>query len=152
LWEGWDVGSAEFGGGSYNHGWSGGPLTLMHEYIAGIVPGDAGYKKFSIMSRMGNLNSIHCVTPTSKGNIKVDIKKQGGTIKMDLTVPENTLATIGIPKAGTVIKKIYANNVLLITKERTVSKVNGLKYLGEDKDYILFQVLPGHWTFSNQKQ
>ena len=152
LWEGWDVGSAEFGGGSYNHGWSGGPLTLMHEYIAGIAPVDAGYKKYSIMPRMGDLSSIHCVTPTPKGDIKVDIKKQDETIKMDLIVPENTQATIGIPKAGTVIKKIYANNVLLITKERSVSKEKGIKYLGEDENYILFQVLPGPWTFSNQKR
>ena len=30
LWEGWGIGSEGFGGGTYNHAWSGGPLTILH--------------------------------------------------------------------------------------------------------------------------
>ena len=30
LWEGWGIGSEGFGGGTYNHAWSGGPLTSFH--------------------------------------------------------------------------------------------------------------------------
>ncbi len=41
LWEGWGIGPEGYGGGSYNHGWSGGPLTLMMQYIAGVAPNPA---------------------------------------------------------------------------------------------------------------
>ena len=38
LWEGWGIGKAGFGGGSVNHAWSGGTLTLLSQYVAGIRP------------------------------------------------------------------------------------------------------------------
>ena len=104
------------------------------------------------MPKMGNLNSIHCITPTSRGNIEVSIKKQDEKVKMDLSIPENSKAIIGIPKAGIVIKKIYANNILLEMKQMTDFKKYGVKYFGEDKNYILFHVLPGKWEFTTQKQ
>ena len=33
LWEGWGIGSKGFGGGSYNHAWSGGPLTILSQIL-----------------------------------------------------------------------------------------------------------------------
>jgi hypothetical protein len=46
LWEGWGIGKEGYGGGSYNHGWSGGPLTLLMEYVCGILPLEPGFSKF----------------------------------------------------------------------------------------------------------
>ncbi|MEL6925398.1 MAG: glycoside hydrolase, partial [Bacteroidota bacterium] len=55
LWEGWDIGSATWGGGTYNHAWSGGGLTLMAEYVAGVRPSEAGYSKIRIAPQLGFL-------------------------------------------------------------------------------------------------
>ena len=46
LWEGWGIGSKGFGGGSYNHAWSGGPLTILSQYFAGISPLKPAFKEF----------------------------------------------------------------------------------------------------------
>jgi hypothetical protein len=147
LWEGWDIGSAEYGGGSYNHGWAGGPLTLMHEYIAGIAPTGAGYKTFSVMPQMGNLKSVHCVTPTVKGSISLDIKRSDKALNLNLEVPRNTTGLIGIPKRGMGIKRIFANNNLVFSKEYGANNSSNLKYKGEDENYYLFVVPEGNWVF-----
>lgn len=36
LWEGWGIGSEGFGGGTYNHAWSGGPLTILSQYMPAL--------------------------------------------------------------------------------------------------------------------
>src|ERR1035441_7430937 len=48
LWEGWGIGAEGYGGGSYNHGWSGGPLTLMMQYVVGIAPTSTGYATYHV--------------------------------------------------------------------------------------------------------
>ncbi|OAV42866.1 alpha-L-rhamnosidase C-terminal domain-containing protein [Lewinella sp. 4G2] len=47
LFEGWGIGKEGYGGGTYNHAWSGGALTIMNKYLAGAVatsPGWATYR------------------------------------------------------------------------------------------------------------
>ena len=36
-------------GGSDNHAWTGGPLTLMEEFIAGIYPTTPGFETYRIL-------------------------------------------------------------------------------------------------------
>ncbi|HEY9155885.1 MAG TPA: hypothetical protein VIM69_12185, partial [Opitutaceae bacterium] len=48
LWEGWGIGEKGFGGGTINHAWSGGPLTIMSQYFAGIAPTSPAYKTYRI--------------------------------------------------------------------------------------------------------
>ena len=38
LWEGWGIGAEGYGGGTTNHAWSGGGLTLLYQYAAGVSP------------------------------------------------------------------------------------------------------------------
>jgi len=148
LWEGWDIGSAEYGGGSYNHGWAGGPLTLMHEYIAGIAPTEAGYKTFSVMPQMGDLKSVHCITPTVKGNIILDLKRNNKTLSVKIQVPPNTTGTVGIPKIGMDIKRIYANGKLVFSKTNGAKNSSEVKYKGEDGNYYIFDMQEGKWLFT----
>jgi hypothetical protein len=59
LWEGWGIGSEGYGGGSYNHGWASGPMTLMQEYVAGNAPLAPGFKSFAVLPDMGYLNRVN---------------------------------------------------------------------------------------------
>ncbi|MFP4367340.1 MAG: hypothetical protein ACOCU3_00265 [bacterium] len=43
LWEGWGIGRSGYGGGSANHAWSGGGLTILSQYVAGIYPVEPAY-------------------------------------------------------------------------------------------------------------
>ncbi len=34
------------GGGTYNHAWSGGPLTMMSQYVLGVAPESVAYGRY----------------------------------------------------------------------------------------------------------
>jgi len=147
LWEGWGIGSEGYGGGSYNHGWSGGPLTLLSQYVAGIAPDKPAYETFTIMPQPGNLKEIHCVSPSSKGNITMDLIIGENKVKMDVSIPSGTHATIGIPKQSFNLLKISVNGKLLIQNKKTIAAVYGVNYLGDNSDYYLFRVRQGKYSF-----
>ncbi len=148
LWEGWGIGKEGYGGGSYNHGWSGGSLTLLSQYVAGIEPDKPGYESFKIMPQLGGLNEVHCTAPTPKGNIHVDISQSGNKFTLKINVLNNTEAIIGIPKDNIVQRHIKANNKLIYDDYIIVKQINGIKYAGENENYYLFNVQKGGWVFT----
>ncbi len=105
LWEGWRIGSGTYGGGSYNHGWSGGPLTLLSQYVAGIQPANDGFTEVFIKPQMAHLQWINCVVPHKKGLIKVQLQK---TKQQQLKV----VATLPAKLAGNFV---WNNRTILLT-------------------------------------
>lgn len=97
LWEGWGIGKEGFGGGTYNHAWSGGPLTLMSKYIAGIAPLEAGYKRFAVRPQLGGLSDIEATVDSVAGKITIAIKRSNESMSLTLTVPEGTTAEVFLP-------------------------------------------------------
>ncbi|HYD85143.1 MAG TPA: hypothetical protein VEA63_13855, partial [Opitutus sp.] len=49
LWEGWGIGAEGYGGGTINHAWSGGPLTIMSQYFAGIAPTSPAFATYHVL-------------------------------------------------------------------------------------------------------
>lgn len=148
LWEGWGIGSEGYGGGSYNHGWSGGPLTLLSQYVAGIAPGEPAYKTFTIMPQLGDLHEIYCITPTVKGNVVLDVKRESNKkLSLIVEIPSNTLSTVGIPKLETGVSKISVNGKLILENKKRVINKKGVKYKSENDNYFFFDVKPGKWSF-----
>jgi len=150
LWEGWGVGSAGYGGGSYNHGWSGGPLTLLHQYVAGIAPEQPGFETFRIVPQLGPLNEIHCITPTVKGNVSVDIKRGDHTISLSVNIPPGTKARVGVPKIAAQPSKITVNNKVIHEHGTHPIDHPSITYLREDSTYCYFEVKPGEWKFMSE--
>jgi alpha-L-rhamnosidase len=110
LWEGWDIGNATYGGGTYNHGWTGGPLTLMHEYIAGV-----NYKSnhVEIMPQFADLVGFNIKTNTNLGIIESDFQKQDEKITYKITLPKMISGKIGVPKIeGLDATKIKLNGII----------------------------------------
>jgi alpha-L-rhamnosidase len=126
LWEGWEIGSATFGGGTYNHGWTGGPLSLMSAYIAGVKPTNFAYASYSIKPQLMHLENINCTVPTMKGFINVDFKVNGKPSLLIKTI--NGKGEIAIPKRF-FKKRITVNG-------KVISKV--FKYLNEDDEYFYY--------------
>jgi len=142
LWEFWNTG----GMGTYNHGWNA-PNTILSQYIAGVAPVDAAWKTYHIKPQLGSLNSVQVRVPSVKGNIDVDIRKSGKQFGIKLNSPEGTTAIVGIPKKNFNVSEVYANQQL-VWRSKFTGEVNGVTPKGEDRDYILFSVDPGEWTFS----
>lgn len=90
LWEFFNL------GGSYNHAWSGGPLIILSQYIAGIEPTKAGFKEFDVKPEMCNLKHVSTVVPSVSGDIKLNINAASG-YKVSITVPKGTKARLLLP-------------------------------------------------------
>jgi alpha-L-rhamnosidase len=98
LWENFArAGSDEPGSGTYNHAWSGGPLTMMHQYVAGIEPTEPGFKRFSVKPQLAPLGQVECVVPTQFGPITFSATRDdAGQIGIKLTVPKGTTADVKV--------------------------------------------------------
>jgi hypothetical protein len=139
LWEGWGIGKKGYGGGTYNHAWSGGPLTMLSQYAAGVAPTKPGFKEFAVLPQMGPLKQIETVVPTQYGDIELKLQNKKA-FSMDLTVPKETSAVIGIPK------NINPSSIRINGKSVYKSgKASAGNYAGEDDRWIKYSLKAGNW-------
>ena len=82
LWEGWDIGSRTYGGGTYNHAWSGGSLTILSQYIGGISTQEPRFKRFEVNPQLGSLRSLCVTVPTVFGVIDLTVTKTDSILKI----------------------------------------------------------------------
>ena len=87
--------------GTYNHGWSGGPLTILSQKVCGIEPTSPGFQTFRIRPQMGYLNRAACTVESVSGEIKVSIQKKGKKLQLNVSVPQGTQAEVVFPNGKT---------------------------------------------------
>jgi hypothetical protein len=97
LWEGWGIGAEGYGGGTYNHGWSGGPLTLLSKYVAGVAPASPGYETFRIAPQPGQLTEVAATVPSVRGVFTVRYRIEGDRMDFHATFPEGVAGKIVLP-------------------------------------------------------
>jgi hypothetical protein len=95
LYEGWEEGG--YGGGSTNHAWSGGMLTVIAENICGVRPVVAGWKEFEICP-VPVIKECSIGIPSVSGYISSSFKDSDESFILNVTVPEGTLAHITLPE------------------------------------------------------
>lgn len=97
LFEGWGIGDQGFGGGTINHAWSGGPLTVLCQYLCGIEPTAPGFRRFDVKPRLGILKTASASLETNYGMIRVSISRKSVKARvasLAIDVPEGTSATV----------------------------------------------------------
>ncbi|TAE24260.1 MAG: hypothetical protein EAZ91_20750 [Cytophagales bacterium] len=146
LWEGWDIGSATYGGGTYNHGWSGGPLSLLSGYVAGLAPDLPGYTRFRVRPQPGSLRRIDTRTETVRGTIRTAFRRENGQTRLTVNVPPGTEATLSLPADPTQTKTLTLNGKSVWKNGRGMSSV----FRGVDGGYLTVAVGPGQWTLVGQ--
>jgi hypothetical protein len=97
LFEGWGIGADGFGGGTINHAWSGGPLTILSQKVCGVEPVSPGFRTFRIAPQLGSLTEASTTIASVHGEIKVAILKKGKKLKIDITVPDGTSCEVVFP-------------------------------------------------------
>lgn len=124
LFEGWGIGRDGYGGGSTNHAWSGGGLTILAQYVCGIYPLEPAWKKFMVKPDLGGLEFAETGNETLAGKVAVKVTKTKSGMNIHLTVPDGSEAVVYMP-----------------VKERTViingQKVNSKEEEGAFKLYTL---------------
>ena len=92
----------KYSGGSYNHGWSGGPLTILSQKVCGVEPTSPGFKTFRVKPQLGYLKQASCCVNSVSGDISVNIQRKGKKkLQISLTVPEGTSAEVVFPSGKT---------------------------------------------------
>jgi alpha-L-rhamnosidase len=105
LWEVWNTG----GWGTNNHAWSGGPLTLLSQYVAGIEPTSAGYATFRIAPNPAELRSFALSVPSPRGEITAQYQRGDDRISLDVTVPTGAIATVILPTCYGALRDLRVN-------------------------------------------
>ncbi len=145
LWEDWKIGGS--GGGTINHAWCGGALTLLSQYGAGVAPVTPGYGTYHVLPQMGPLKHIRTTIPSVKGDIGLELLDEPGAFTMHLVSPAGTTAIIGIPKPpGSAITSVQANGITVWEDGGPTGTVDGLDFMEESEDYIKFSAQPGSWV------
>jgi hypothetical protein len=97
LWENFGGKGGKGGSGTYNHAWSGGPLTMLSQYAAGLAPAEPGWKRLAVRPQPGPLKRIEACVSTPHGEVQLLLRREGGGLRMELTVPPGTRATVEVP-------------------------------------------------------
>lgn len=129
LFEGWGIGAEGFGGGTYNHAWSGGGLTLLAQKVCGIAPVKPGFKEFSVMPQMGPLVQAETSLLSVNGRISIALNRSGKDLKIRLNVPPNTQALLPIKADVRQVSLngdvIYKNKQFCFGKRYKIDSLNG---------------------------
>lgn len=97
LYEGWGIGENGFGGGTVNHAWSGGSITVIASELCGIRPVKAAYEEFDVKPVMGIFKTFSIDFPTLKGTVGFSCKPAGEGYEWTVTVPEGAKANVFVP-------------------------------------------------------
>jgi alpha-L-rhamnosidase len=143
LWEHFDL-----QGSSQNHAWSGGPLTLLSQYVAGVAPETPGFESYHVLPELGDLTSVEAVVPSIRGKIKVSIHRDPATFSLNLESPPGTSAIVGIPVSigGKATRQITMGN-LLVWNNGVFAPGITPPSAGSRDGFIKFKVPPGHSSF-----
>lgn len=145
LWERWEYATGSEMN-SHNHPMMGSVDSWFYKYVLGIIPdiNGPGFEKFIIHPYLfsdlkfaeGEFNSI-------KGVIKSAWRKESGYIILDVTIPENSVATLYIPTRE--LDSITESN-------KRIELVKGVEFLRGEGDYGVFSVGSGTYHFKSRWQ
>ena len=99
LWEGWGLGAEGFGGGTYNHAWSGGPLTILSQRVAGVEPAEVGWGRYRLSPQLSGLDSVLAGVPVPGGTLEVEwTRTADGATQGEIRPPEGLAGELLLPE------------------------------------------------------
>lgn len=97
LYEGWGIGANGFGGGTTNHAWSGGPLTVISQCLMGVRPVKPGWTRFEVDPQIVRFQKASITIPTVIGTVGTSFRKTNGKTTLRITVPKGSEALLYLP-------------------------------------------------------
>jgi hypothetical protein len=146
LFEGWGIGENGFGGGSVNHAWSGGGLTVLSQYLCGISPVKPGYRLFQVLPRPGPVKSASATVASVAGNIMSSFTNDAQNFTLIVDAPISTTAIAGIPAKG--YTRITLNDKVIWRNGKFLANKWVSPFIDDQTAFIKFKVPPGTWKFS----
>lgn len=136
LFEDWRKGGS--GGGSTNHAWSGGPLTVISRYLCGVSPLEPGFKIFLVAPDPVSFKTASISIPTVSGTITSEFENSENSFMLKLDVPQGTKAIVALP--------VFVNDISKVKIDgKTPSKAQmEAKEEYKQKGKICFNLNPGN--------
>lgn len=94
LFEGWEEGG--YGGGSTNHAWSGGMLTVIAENVCGVKPVESAWKTIEICPNPV-ISQCAIEIPSVQGLVKSAFSDNDTDFSMTFTIPDGANAKVTLP-------------------------------------------------------
>jgi alpha-L-rhamnosidase len=128
------------------HPWGGGVTKWLSEEVLGIKPTSPGFSTFDVTPHLGRtLSSVSGKTPTPHGTISADFNVSTGACAV--SVPDGTVARVGIPKVEKTIKAIRVNGTL--AWDGAFHAVAGIGDVTSDSQFVyLTGVQPGSYSIA----
>lgn len=147
LYEGWAIGAK--GGGTRNHAWSGGALTILSQYLCGISPAAPGYEKIAIRPQPADIGWARAEVESVKGKIVSSFRNSDEAFELEVLIPEGTAAYVSIPRDK--VKSISCNGVEIMKNRKF--RQNGLTgAFSADDTYFTFELKSGEYEFKAARQ
>ena len=144
LWEMWKV---EPGKG-YNHGWAGGPLTLLSQFIGGISPDEKKPSFYNIIPFPAKLKEAETVVNVREGILSSSWQNTKEKFTTTANIPQGAKALIGIPKKDVPYRKIFCNGKLFWLNGKNQPNQGNLKIAGENPTHYLIDLGSGKWKIA----
>jgi alpha-L-rhamnosidase len=107
-----------------------------------------GYRKISIQPRpVGDLQSASASIKTVRGMVSSTWNRTGNSISLEVTIPVNSEAKVGIPKLGFQNAVVEEGGKTVWRNETYLAGVTGISCGSETADYITLDVGSGHYSF-----
>lgn len=152
LFEGWGIGKKGYGGGTSNHAWSGGALTILSQYLCGIEPLEPGYSLFQIIPKTGSIQKAAASVQSVKGIIKSNFEREDAKLKLAVSVPPGTEAIVGIPDDDNDISQIKLNSETIWKNGKLIQSKSIKEFscvCDNKKGTFLFRVSEGDYIFES---
>ncbi len=134
---------------SLNHGWNP-PALVLSQDIAGVRPTEPGWAAFEVLPKEAFLTSVKVVVPSIKGPVKVKIRKTAAEYALEVTVPPNTRAVVGMPRASFSKLETIRVNGRPVWKDAFLTGAEDVTWEGDEGGYLRFGVGAGTWRFVGQ--
>ena len=131
IWERWNSYIKETGFennagmNSFNHYSFGSVNEWMFEYMAGIKPAAAGFKKIIIRPEIADssISYVKASYHSINGKIESSWKKVDGKLIMDIVIPVNTQAKVLIPASSAASVRVKGNNNVMLKSSDVNNRV-----------------------------
>jgi hypothetical protein len=130
-----------------NHAWSGGPLTILSQYCAGLAPVAPAWKVYQVRPQMGSLTNIEAAVDSAAGKIALGLRREPEAFRLTLDSPPGATARVYLPCGGKVPQSVMVNGRMLWHNGAAASKIAGVELTGAEDGYFGMSVAPGNWDF-----
>ena len=150
IWEKWPNSSAPDGTSSKDHiGLAGSIGQWYYQHLAGIQPGSAGWRTFTLApSIAGDLTHVSATQQTVRGTVASSWRLDGSTLVYRAQVPVGSKATIELPLPGGARSTVRESGRRILLDGRLADSDSGLTVHGVSDGALRLTAGSGSYTFT----